>query len=543
MATAFVPTSGLCTQLKLQSTTTLASQKSQFTVGSKQRKTARLSMTAATPVSSSSSSSSSAPSFDKAVDVLVIGAGISGSSLAFSLCQKNIDVLVVESRDRVGGNVISRNENGYTWEEGPNTFQPAPHIMRLAVDLGLKDELVLADHTLPRFVYWNEQLYALPMGPNDLPTFRLLSLFGAIRAGLGAIGFVIPNFSGKDESVKEFITRHLGAEVFQKMIDPFVSGVYAGDPSKLSMKSAFKKIKALEDLGVTPGIVEGAIIRMSQRKKEAPPPDPELPKYKGGSLGSFRKGLSTLPQAVQQKIGPSRILLSHSVDKIQLIQQGGSSYYIVDLKRPDGSTMRVKANKVAVSTPAGATANILEGILPAAAKFRDIFYPCVFSVTLAYKNEAFKKPLRGFGNLIPRSMGIRTLGTIWSSVLFPGRCPEGETLLLSYIGGAQDPSIKDLTEQQVAEEVNKDIAKILLKDGRTDFPYKVIGVRKWDRAIPQYNIGHMELTTSVLKEAAEKCPGLYLGGNYLTGVAFGDCVLWGVETAKQIEKDKVASPQ
>lgn len=172
----------------------------------------------------------------------------------------------------------------YTWEEGPNTFQPAPHIFRLAVDLGLKDEIVLADSTLPRFVYWNGELFALPLGPQDIPKFRLLSPWGFIRAGIGAIGLVAPNWSGKEESVKEFISRHLGVEVFQKMIDPFVSGVYAGDPSKLSMSSAFKKIFALEGLGITPGLIEGGIIRLQQRKKEAPPPDPELPTYKGKSI-------------------------------------------------------------------------------------------------------------------------------------------------------------------------------------------------------------------------------------------------------------------
>uniref|UniRef100_A0A7S3ELQ9 Protoporphyrinogen oxidase n=1 Tax=Rhodosorus marinus TaxID=101924 RepID=A0A7S3ELQ9_9RHOD len=220
----------------------------------------------------------------KKADTLVVGSGVSGSSLAFALHKKGLNVLMTEARDRIGGNVITKQENGYTWEEGPNTFQPAPHIMRMAVDLGLKDDVVLADHTLPRFVFWNGKLFALPLGPSDIPKFRLLSPWGFIRAGLGAIGLVMPNTSGKEESVKEFVTRHLGKEVYERIIDPFVSGVYAGNPMSLSMSAAFKKIFALEQLGSTNGLIEGGIIRLQQRKKEAPPPDPELPTYKGTFL-------------------------------------------------------------------------------------------------------------------------------------------------------------------------------------------------------------------------------------------------------------------
>eukprot|EP00171_Calliarthron_tuberculosum_P009429 IDg9429t1 len=228
---------------------------------------ARMSLAEAVPAAAG------APPASQEVDALVVGGGVSGTALAHSLRKAGVSLLLTEARDRVGGNVISRSENGYTWEEGPNTFQPAAHILRLAVDVGLKDELVLADHTLPRFVYWNERLFALPMSPKDLLTFRLLSLPGAIRAGLGAAGLVLPNLGGREETVREFVTRHLGDEVFRKMIDPFISGIYAGDPNMLSISAALKKVFALEQLGLTSGIVEGAIIRINQRKQEAPPLD------------------------------------------------------------------------------------------------------------------------------------------------------------------------------------------------------------------------------------------------------------------------------
>ena len=462
------------------------------------------------------------------VDVLIVGTGVSASSLSFNLHKTypDLNLLVTEARSVVGGNVISRNENGYTWEEGPNTFQPAAHIMRLAVDLGLKDDIVLADSTLPRFVYWNKELFALPLGPKDIPTFRLLSLPGMIRAGLGAVGLVCPK-PAKEESVKEFITRHLGKEVFDKMIDPFVSGVYAGDPSKLSMSAAFKKIYALQELGITNGIIEGAAIRIQEKKREEKPLDPDLPTWKGGALGSFRKGLSMLPEAAAKRLG-DRVRMEWTMVGLSRRDDGR---YVAVYDTPEGR-QTVVAKTVALTAPARAAAGILKDMAPGVEAIADINYPTVWSVTLAYPKSEFKRPLSGFGNLIPRSMGVRTLGTIWSSCLFPGRAPEGMELLLSYIGGAQDVAIKGLSEEEVVKIVDGDIKKILLKDGSQVAPV-VVGARRWERAIPQYNIGYWDIMEKAEK-SLEGQDGLFLGGNYTSGVAFGDCVLWGTETAPKI---------
>jgi len=468
---------------------------------------------------------------DEVVDALVVGSGVSGSTLAYRLHSRGVSMLLTEARDVVGGNVISRSANGYTWEEGPNTFQPAPHILRLAVDVGLKDDLVFADHTLPRFVYWNGNLFALPMGPADIPKFRLLSPLGAVRAGLGAAGFVWPNWSGKEESVKEFITRHLGAEVFAKMIDPFVSGVYAGDPSQLAIRGAFGKIYALQNLGITQGIVEGAILRLRQRKAEAGEPDPELPVVKGGALGSFREGLGMLPKAVAAKLGDA-VRLGWTLTELRKLPGSGPGFEAV-YSTPDGPRT-VHAKTVSLTAPAGAASSILGGMLPAAKALDEVYYPCVWSVTLSYPTAAFKRPLQGFGNLIPRSMGVRTLGTIWSSSLFPGRAPPGRELLLSYIGGAQDKGIADLSEEEVVAAVDGDIKALLLSDAAADEVPVVVGVRKWPRAIPQYVRGHLELVAGVREAAAAECPGLFLGGNYASGVAFGDCVAWGDKAATEV---------
>jgi len=443
----------------------------------------------------------------------------------------------------VGGNVITRQEDGFLWEEGPNTFQPTRQIMRMATDLGLADELVFADHTLPRFVFWENELFPLPGKLEDAPFFRLLSIPEKIIAGIGAIGFVAAR-PAEEESVREFIERHLGEAVYKKIIDPFVSGVYAGDPEQLSMQSAFKKIWTLEDLGSTKGLVEGGLLRQAEKAKDARDNyDPEIPTYKGGALGSFKKGLQSLPIAVREKMGEDRVRTSW---KVTGITKNADGTYKCEYSTPAGKKT-ITAKSVAVTSPAHATRTILEDMIPEAARLDDIFYPCVTSVTVAYPKEAFKDSVRkergelgkrlfGFGNLIPRSMDVRTLGTIWSSSLFPYRAPEGYEMLLNYIGGARDPQkysppIKELSDQEVVDIVHGDISKILLKENPP--APKVLGVRQWPTAIPQYNKGYKDIRAE-LDAGVAKCPGVFLGGNYVSGVAFGDCVLWGMDTAPQV---------
>ena len=154
----------------------------------------------------------------------------------------------------------------------------------------------------------------------------------------------------------------------------------------------------------------------------------------------------------------------------------------------------------------------------------------------AYANEAFQDgpPIRsGFGHLIPRAMKVRTLGTIWSSSLFPGRCPPGYSLLTSFIGGSQDTAIAGVNSQEIVNIVHSDLIKttLLTKDAAAP---RVLSVRMWPRAIPQYNKGHVELINKVQQACETKAPGLYLGGNYATGVAVGDCIAYGADIANDI---------
>lgn len=471
------------------------------------------------------------------VDVLIVGAGLTGLSMAQRLARQSPgrSFLVVEAQDRVGGNITTRSGDGFLWEEGPNSFAPTPELLQLAVEVGLKDELVFADGKLPRFVYWDGRLQAIPMSPVAFWNSSLLSDRGKARLLLGAAGFVPPILGatvqarGGEETVREFFTRHLGRETMERMVDPFISGVYAGDPDALSASAAFRKMAAMQAAGG--GLAAGAVrtlLAKRQAAKNAPPADPNLPKPKSGELGSFRAGLQALPEAVANGLG-DRIKLGWQVESIARSANGD---YGVSCATPNGPS-QLTARAIVLATPAPATAKLLQPLAPAAsAALNAIPYPAVACVILAYPETAFAQSLRGFGNLIPRSLGLQTLGTIWASSLFAGRAPQGWAHLINFIGGAQNPGLIEKTEAEIAELVHQDVRQILLK---ADVAPKVLSVKLWRRAIPQYTIGHADRLATLHREL-QAWPGLFPCSNYEGGVALGDCVRHGWEQAAEVDR-------
>lgn len=512
---------------------------------------------------------------DKDVDCLVLGGGISGSTLAHNLNRAGVNVCLAEARDYLGGNVKShKTKDGFIWEEGPNSFATQPSIVRIAYELGIDDQLVFANESLPPWVNHNGKLHPLPkgqggkgpkgqielvFGPNGVLKFalagQLLSWPGKIRAGIGAFLAHAPPPEGKEETIREWVTRILGEEVFLRCIDPFVSGVYAGNPETLSMKAALPKIARIEEISYSidwnkgGAIFYGGLKRQIELTKErkADPPAPEWREFEYGNPGSFKEGLSTLPKAISKELG-DKIKLRWKATKVEKAE----GCYKVTFETPQGPTT-ISAKAVVSTIPAHSLADVLQPVMPESKpifeKIRDeinrigIYHPPVAAVTVAYPKSSFKdvelpngfgnlQNLPGFGSLNPRTENVRTLGTLWSSSLFPGRAPPEYNLLLNYIGGSRDVGIADLTEEEIIAEVDKGCRQVLLKD---DAPApKVLGLKLWPTAIPQYELGHLPLMKE-LEEAESKLPGLWVCGNYRTGVAFPDCVTYGYEHAKVVK--------
>jgi len=482
---------------------------------------------------------------DTDYDTIIVGAGVSGLCTAFTLGRSSpgTRMLVTEARDYVGGNITTKSKDGYTWEEGPNSYQPGDAILTVACDAGMRDDILLADPDSDRFVLWDGKLRALPSSIQTAVLGTFLTWPGKIRAGLGAIG-IRPPAPGKEESVKEFVSRNLGTEAFERLIEPFCSGVYAGDPAMLSSEAATGRVQRLEPLGGS--LVVGALMAQKEAfdaKKLKGPRDPRLPEVRGQTVGSFRGGLKTFPQGLAKQLGPEKVKLSWKVTKIQKMEGGGG--FTIDYDTPEGPKTITTAT-VVMTAPAYVTAEVVKDMAPKASVALDKFYyPPVASVTISYPETAFKLDgasalpkggLTGFGQLHPRSQGIRTLGTIYSSSLFKDdrRQPEGEFMILNYIGGARDTVVADMTDEALVNAVHADALKTILKPG-TPLP-KVVGVKIWPKAIPQFNIGHMALLAEAKAGLdAAGCEGLFLGGNYTAGVAMGRCVEFGVEQAGTLE--------
>ncbi|MEG4306291.1 protoporphyrinogen oxidase [Microcoleus sp. D3_18a_C4] len=469
------------------------------------------------------------------LDTLIVGAGISGLSLAHALHKEatnpsSLKILVAESQGRVGGNITTVTAGGFLWEEGPNSFSPTPELMKLAVDVGLKQELIFADRKLPRFVYWQKKLQPVPMTPPAMIQSQLLSFPGKLRALFGALGFVAPAMGaglsqqGNEETVSQFFRRHLGQEVMQRLVEPFVSGVYAGDPQQLSAAAAFGRVAKMADLGG--GLMAGALLSAKNRPKKMPA-DPNVPKTRPGELGSFKQGLKALPEAIAAELG-DRVKLNWHLTRLDRTER---ETYIAVFSTPDGQ-QEVEARTVVLTTPAYVTADLLQPLQPEVTSALQAFtYPTVACVVLAYPQSDVKEKLVGFGNLIPRGQGIRTLGTIWTSSLFADRTPAGWHTLTSFIGGATDSEIGNLDSEEIVREVHRDLSRILLKP---DVPQpKVLAVNVWKRAIPQYNLGHFDRLQQI-DEGLKSLPGLYLCSNYVGGVALGDCVRRGSDLAREV---------
>merc|ERR1740121_550417 len=283
-----------------------------------------------------------------------------------------------------------------------------------------------------------------------------------------------------------------------------------------------------------------------QEKNAAPPRDPRLPEVKGQTVGSFRGGLKQFAEALAERVGTNgaRVKLGWKLSRLDWDSQ--RQEYTLEYSTPQGPKS-LRSRSVVLTAPSYMTADMLQPLSPsAAATLQEVTYPCVAAVTVEYPRSAFREPehgkgaINGFGQLHPRSTGIRTLGTIYSSSLFPGREPDPDKImLLHYIGGRRDPElyggIDSLSDDQIVEATHRDTVKTMLKPSAKDEFPNVLGVRVWPRAIPQLDVGHakrLETCKASLESAGVE--GVFLAGNYAGGVALGRCVEYGLEIGKEV---------
>ncbi len=453
--------------------------------------------------------------------VIVIGAGISGLSAAFWLMRKGIDVELHEKENRVGGVIQTFRDSGYLFEKGPNSFlDNAPDTLELCRELHLENDLLKQSmRGNSRYIFLRNELHDVPMGPGGLIQTQLLS--GKSKWGLLSEIFRSANRSKEDESLASFVRRRLGNEILENLVTPFVSGVYAGDPEKLSLRGTFSILYDLErEHG---GLIRGGIARAFRRKKKE---GNKPKKAHAKNLCSFVDGMETNTQAIAKALG-NRLYLESPIQQIQTRTGGGYSVQI-----GGNSARSIEADGVLLATPAYHAADLLEPLLPQSAGYlKTIQYNALAVVGMGYPRQAIRNECAGFGFLVPRNQGVRILGSIWNSSLFVRRAPGGYRSFSVFIGGGLDPTAIQLTDEQMLSQIRTDLQTCIGASGEPSVQH----VFRWERAIPQYPIGHVDRIEEMKREL-QTLPGFYCIGNYIDGVSTNDCIRKARETTEEIAR-------
>jgi oxygen-dependent protoporphyrinogen oxidase len=449
--------------------------------------------------------------------IAIVGGGISGLTVAYLLLEKksDLDITVLESDIRAGGKIWTDKTGGFLCEKGANGFlDNKPRTLELCKSLGI-EPVRSNENSKKRFIYLHGKLNALPESPLAFIKSDLLSFGGKLRM---LLEYNAPK-GPEDETVADFVIRRLGKEALEKLIDPMCSGIYAGDPYKMSIKSCFARIKELEqEYG---GLFRGLLaIRKQKKRQQKASGDSKVSVAPGGTLTSFYNGAQTITDTLADKLG-DRL---HPGVSVHGIVKNGNVYKLYTSKDT------VEADIVILASPAYAAAEILKDLDSGISKtLSDIPYPHVSVVCFGYKKDKVGHPLNGFGFLVPHIEGRKILGTLWDSSIFPNRASEGYALLRTMVGGAKSPEIAALDDDKIISMVFDELKPVLSFKTDPD----MIRIYRWEKAIPQYLLGHSKKVKS-LEERLKSYPGLYLTGNAYKGIGINDCVENGYKLAEEI---------
>jgi oxygen-dependent protoporphyrinogen oxidase len=459
------------------------------------------------------------------VTVAIIGGGVSGLSVAHWLNKQQVDVVVLEKEPEVGGTMKTIRENGFLVETGPNNaLETTPLFRELMTDCALQEEFT---YTSPagenRYILRDGRLIALPLNAPAFITSRLFSTSAKLR-------LLKEPFIGRaerEESVAEFVVRRLGREFLDYAVDPFVAGIFAGQPEALSVRAAFPRLYALEEK--YGGLVKGMIGGRRERKQRA-----EKAKDRAESF-SFLNGMQTLPLALARDLR-SRVLTDAEVKDIRpenrrggRTENGDTGRFIVEYTCA-GRPAAIGADCVVVSIPAHAASPIVRPLSVNASTILDsIRYSPVASIFLGFRAEDVHRSLAGFGFLVPSRERRKILGCLWSSSLFLNRAPDGAAALTTFVGGGRQPELVDLGEDALCDLALSEVKNIMQIEGK----HVYLRLTRWRNAIPQYELGHLD-KIGALSRLEGEYPGLFFCSNFKGGISVGDCVKSARETTDRV---------
>lgn len=461
--------------------------------------------------------------------VVIVGGGITGLAAAYYL-QKHarenqlpLDVKLVEASHRVGGKMQTYVKDGFVIERGPDSFlERKESAGRLAREVGIGDKLV-NNSTGKSYVLVKDKLHPMPGGavmgiPTQIGPFVTTGLFswpGKFRA---AGDFFMPSSKVKgDQSLGEFFRRRLGDEVVENLIEPLLSGIYAGDIDNMSLLSTFPQFYQVEQK-------YGSLIlgtkktTPSQTKK----PDETGQVRKKGMFLTVTSGLQSFVDAIESKLEPGSVIKGIRVDKVSKHENG------YRMRLSSGETL--DADSILVSAPHEAALHMFSDHEYIFDPFRNMPSTSVATVAMAFPESVIKEDIDGTGFVVSRNSDYTITACTWTHKKWPHTTPEGKVLLRLYVGRPGDEALVELSDDEIIKIALEDLNKTMDIQAQPDFAV----VSRWKEAMPQYTVGHKERVANLKNNLSTELPGVFVGGSSYEGIGLPDCIDQGEAAVEKI---------
>jgi len=467
------------------------------------------------------------------VRLVVVGGGITGLAAAHRAVEISrergipLDLTVFDAADRLGGTIQTERRDGFLVECGPDSFlSEKPWALALCARLGLEERLVRTDDRFRRtFVVWGGRLHPLPEGfqllaPTRLQPFvgsRLFSWPGKLRM---ALDLILPRGGDPDESLGGFVRRRLGREALERVAQPLVAGIYTADPADLSLAATMPRFAELERRE------RSVILGLWRAARRAPADSAGTSGARWSLFLTLADGMEEMVRALAARLPAGAVRLK---ERVTDVSRAGDRWRVATR---DGAAL--DADAIVLASEAHQSARMIRYLDPSLALLLEgIVYASSATVTLAYRREAVRHPLDGFGFVVPHAEGRPVIACTFSSVKYPGRAPEGHALLRVFVGGALREAIVDEDDEALTAIARQELGELL---GATETPVWT-RVARYRKAMPQYHVGHLARVEAIELGLARH-RGLALAGGAYRGVGIADCVRSGEMAAAQVLADR-----